>query len=146
MTEAAPLTRRTVVSTGLTFIGLSAVAACSSSTSGSAEDSASGTGDSSKSADGSIAELAAIPVGEAIAAKINGKDAVVARPTSDTVAAYTAICTHKGCTVDVNGAKLKCPCHGSEYNALTGAVTNGPATEDLASIKVTVANGKVVAG
>lgn len=143
MTEAAPLTRRTVVGTGLTFIGLSAVAACSSSTAGTAAGSAH---DAPRSADGTIAELSAIPVGEAIAAKINGKDAVLARPTADTVAAYTAICTHKGCTVDVDGTKLKCPCHGSEYNALTGAVTHGPATEDLATIKVTVADGKVVAG
>jgi len=151
MTDAAPHTRRAVLGTGLSFIGLAAAAACSSSTAGT--DSADGAGsatdtdsDTTSGPGGTIVDLSAIPVGKAVAAKINGKDAVVARPTADTVSAHTAICTHQGCTVDVDGAKLVCPCHGSEFNALTGAVTHGPATKDLASIDVRVSDGKVVEG
>ena len=40
------------------------------------------------------------------------------------------ICRHKGCTVDLQGDKFVCPCHGSEYT-LDGKVTNGPAKTNL---------------
>lgn len=41
------------------------------------------------------------------------------------------ICTHKGCTVDIAGALLVCPCHGSTYNR-QGKVLEGPAPLPLA--------------
>jgi Rieske Fe-S protein len=44
------------------------------------------------------------------------------------------------------GTQLQCPCHGSAYNAVTGAVINGPATRPLAQIAVHVANGAVLTG
>ena len=69
---------------------------------------------------------------------------MVARPTDTTAAAFTAICTHMGCTVNVDGAVLNCPCHGSRYNALTGAVTRGPAPRNLAAIPVRVVDGEVM--
>lgn len=41
--------------------------------------------------------------------------------------AFTSICTHEGCSVNgFNGARMICPCHGSEYD-LTGKVVAGPA-------------------
>lgn len=36
------------------------------------------------------------------------------------------ICTHRGCTVDIAGAQLVCPCHGSIYDR-RGKVLDGPA-------------------
>lgn len=47
------------------------------------------------------------------------------------VIVVSAICTHNGCVVDSSGGQLVCPCHGSRFNALTGAVTNGPANSAL---------------
>ncbi len=41
------------------------------------------------------------------------------------------ICTHLGCTVNVDGATLLCPCHGSTYDR-RGAVLRGPAERPLA--------------
>jgi cytochrome b6-f complex iron-sulfur subunit len=41
------------------------------------------------------------------------------------------ICTHLGCTVDIEGDRLVCPCHGSMYNR-SGAVLQGPAQLPLA--------------
>jgi nitrite reductase/ring-hydroxylating ferredoxin subunit len=103
-----------------------------------------GTAGFGSGSDGSIVALDSIPVGEAVATTIAGKPAVVARPTATTVTAFSAICTHMGCTVNVDGAQLRCPCHGSQYNALTGAVTHGPAPRNLPEIAVKVSDGQVL--
>lgn len=44
--------------------------------------------------------------------------------------ALSPICTHLGCTVEIAGAQLVCPCHGSTYDR-TGRVLRGPASEPL---------------
>jgi Rieske Fe-S protein len=46
------------------------------------------------------------------------------------------ICTHRGCTVDVQGTRLVCPCHGSTYSR-SGDVLRGPAQRRLTSYRVT---------
>jgi cytochrome b6-f complex iron-sulfur subunit len=46
-------------------------------------------------------------------------------------AALSPICTHLGCTVEIEGERLVCPCHGSTYDRL-GAVLQGPAQLPLA--------------
>lgn len=51
-------------------------------------------------------------------------------------AAVSPICTHRGCTVDVSGARLVCPCHGSTYDR-EGRVLKGPAERALTRYAVT---------
>lgn len=51
-------------------------------------------------------------------------------------AALSPICTHLGCTVDVSGSRLVCPCHGSTY-ARDGSVLRGPAERPLRRYPVT---------
>jgi cytochrome b6-f complex iron-sulfur subunit len=94
-----------------------------------------------------LAVLSKVPVGGAVAASdANGKPIIIAQPTKGKVVALSAICTHMGCTVAVNAAELDCPCHGSKFNAMTGAVLGGPAPSPLPTIAVEVKNGNVVAG
>jgi cytochrome b6-f complex iron-sulfur subunit len=50
--------------------------------------------------------------------------------------ALSPICTHRGCTVEVQGARLVCPCHGSTYDR-EGKVLRGPAERALTSYPVT---------
>lgn len=153
----AGLTRRTILTVGAgagVAAGLGLLAACGSNGGGSANGSA-GSGDSTTgagsgtatggSSSSGIVALSSITVGQAVAATLDGKPIVVARPTDSTAVAFSAICTHQGCTVNVNGATLNCPCHGSKFNALTGAVEQGPATQDLPSVAVTVSGDDVVA-
>lgn len=45
-------------------------------------------------------------------------------------AALSPICTHLGCTVEMNGERLVCPCHGSAYDR-EGTVLQGPAERPL---------------
>ena len=94
-----------------------------------------------------VRALTDIPVGQAMAAKTpDGTEIIVARTGDNAAAAFSAICTHQGCAVAPQGADLKCPCHGSVFDALTGAVKNGPAKKPLPSVNVKVQNGQVVTG
>ncbi len=54
--------------------------------------------------------------------------------------ALSSICTHRACTVDVEGAQLVCPCHGSIFDR-TGRVLKGPAREPLRSFPLTATPG-----
>ena len=68
---------------------------------------------------------------------------VVVREGSD-VHAFSSRCTHLGCTVNsVSKGKIFCPCHGSVFDARTGAVVQSPATSPLPKVAVTVKNGEV---
>jgi nitrite reductase/ring-hydroxylating ferredoxin subunit len=50
--------------------------------------------------------------------------------------AVSPICTHRGCTVEVRGAVLECPCHGSTYSR-RGTVLRGPADRPLQTYQTT---------
>ena len=63
--------------------------------------------------------------------------------------AYSAVCSHQGCTVVYRPQirKLVCPCHGGVYDpARGGAVLSGPPPLPLAKVTVEVRNGKVFRG
>jgi Rieske Fe-S protein len=119
----------------------------SSSSSSSTSSSSSGGNAPSPSAAGALVALSAVPVGGAVSAKsADGKPIIVAQPTAGQAVAFSAKCTHMGCTVAPSGAKLQCPCHGSQFDALTGKVEHGPAQAPLAAFPVKVEGGSVVAG
>ena len=62
--------------------------------------------------------------------------------------AFSAVCPHAGCTVQFDGTNdvFACPCHGSVFNATTGAVLQGPATTGLSLIPVALGpNGQLYA-
>ncbi len=64
---------------------------------------------------------------------------VLVRGEGGTVHGLSAICTHQGCTVgSIQNGIITCPCHGSEFNAQTGAVIQGPATRPLPAVSVVV--------
>ena len=69
---------------------------------------------------------------------------IVSRPTGSTVACFSAICTHQGCTVQPEGNKAVCPCHGSVYDAKTGKVLQTPAPAPLPKVSVKVDHGDIV--
>jgi len=76
----------------------------------------------------------------------NGAPAILFR-TKTGVFAYSAICTHQGCTVNYTPSSktLLCPCHASEFDPFkTGNVIAGPATSKLPSVKVAVNGAWVV--
>lgn len=58
------------------------------------------------------------------------EDPIYVLVVDDGFVALSPICTHRGCTVDVHGPRLVCPCHGSTYDRF-GAVLKGPAQRTL---------------
>jgi Rieske Fe-S protein len=134
------ISRRTLLAAGAAGAGAVTLAACSS---GSGNGGSGGS--SAQPAGSKLVALADVPVGGAAAVKLpDGTPGVVARPTSTEARCFSAICTHQGCTVAVHGKELDCPCHGSRFNALTGAVISGLAPRALDKIPVTVKDGEVV--
>jgi thiosulfate dehydrogenase [quinone] large subunit len=70
-----------------------------------------------------------------------GDPSIVIQAKAGKFVAFDAVCPHAGCTVgyDQTAAVILCPCHGSQFNAATGAVERGPAVTGLTSI--TIAEG-----
>jgi Rieske Fe-S protein len=161
MTDATPISRRALIAASGTG-GALLLAACSPGGSGSAGggsndggSSGGGSAESGGSAGASspgglaagteIGSVAGIPVGGSIAVTVENVPLVVAQPSAGTIVAFSAICTHQGCVVAAAGAEYDCPCHGSRYDAATGEVLQGPATEPLPSVPVEVKGDRVVA-
>jgi thiosulfate dehydrogenase [quinone] large subunit len=94
-----------------------------------------------------VIKLASLKVGKTFKFEAtNGAPAVLFR-TKTGVFAYSAICTHQGCTVSYSSASktLKCPCHGAEFDPYKSAkVVTGPAQSPLAKVKVSVKGAWVI--
>jgi thiosulfate dehydrogenase (quinone) large subunit len=74
----------------------------------------------------------------------DGLPDVLVRHPSGSLTACSAICTHAGCQVEYTEGELRCPCHGSVFDA-AGAVRHGPATRPLASKRVIERDGSIFA-
>jgi Rieske Fe-S protein len=73
-----------------------------------------------------------------------GANIVLTRNAAGAVQGFSAVCTHQGCTVNtVSDGKIRCPCHGSAFDARTGQPVAGPAKTPLPPVAVTVRNGEV---
>jgi Rieske Fe-S protein len=84
-----------------------------------------------------LAQASQIPAGGGVI--LSGPKVVLTKGSDGTVRGFSAVCTHQACTVNrVSGGVISCPCHGSKYDANTGAVVGGPAPAPLAKVAVVV--------
>lgn len=135
------INRPTVLATGA--VGTSALAGCGVGGETCAIPDA-GTAPSGGSGR-QLAVLADIDVGAAVAVGDESCGAVVvARPTSTSAVAFSAICPHKGVIVQPRGHQLLCPAHGALFTASTGEVKRGPADRALTKVAVSVVDGRVL--
>jgi len=121
---------------------------------GSTGPASSGTGTTGSTAQPSVPS-GAVKLGPASALKADaaalyrdpgdGSPDIVVRHRDGSLAAFSAICTHAGCQVEYASGMLLCPCHGSEFDASTGAVIQGPAVTPLARRQVIQRRGSIYA-
>ncbi len=81
-------------------------------------------------------DTAAVPIG---GGRVFEGRVVVTQPSAGTFLAFSAACTHQGCTVSrVEDEVISCPCHGSRFDINDGSVVQGPASEPLARREIAV--------
>jgi thiosulfate dehydrogenase [quinone] large subunit len=92
-----------------------------------------------------IAKAADVSPGQAVSFRDDtGRPAWLVHETSGDFRAFSAVCTHQGCTVRYDASfGFVCPCHGGRYDADTGAVVAGPPPAPLTRLDVTVVKGTV---
>ena len=96
-----------------------------------------------------VVDPATVPVGGAVAILDPGTrlPAYVVQPSLRRFAAFSAVCSHAGCTVDFGGdGTFRCPCHGGVFDAATGAVVSGPPPAPLGVLPVAVRGGQLHVG
>nr|WP_254898301.1 Rieske (2Fe-2S) protein [Kitasatospora sp. NA04385] len=83
---------------------------------------------------------AQVPVGGSATVKdpASGDAVYVVQPAAGQYTGLSSVCTHSGCAVNPpKDGRLYCPCHGSVFDAATGAVITGPAVKPLPRFAVT---------
>jgi thiosulfate dehydrogenase (quinone) large subunit len=75
----------------------------------------------------------------------DGRPDIVIRDGNGQLTAFSAVCTHAGCTVGYSNGRIVCPCHGGQYDPKSGAVVAGPPPAPLAHKKVVESGGDIYA-
>ncbi|MEO7269227.1 MAG: Rieske (2Fe-2S) protein [Knoellia sp.] len=141
--DAAPFAccgrREALRAVGAVAIAGAGLTACGTSADDVADvaDAASSAATGAAGAVKDLAKKADIPVG---GGKIfDSAKVVITQPTAGEYKAFSAVCTHQGCTVSgVADGTINCACHGSKFDIATGDVKAGPATSGLPTKSVTV--------
>ncbi|MET7604585.1 Rieske (2Fe-2S) protein [Streptomyces avermitilis] len=142
-------TRRTILGTGSAvalLAGCSKYGDSNNSSSQSASSSPAGTASSTASggaaAGPELAKTSDIPVGGGTIFK--EEKVVVTQPEKGEFKAFSAVCTHQGCTVStVSDGTINCPCHGSKFRITDASVAGGPAPRPLPAEKITVEGNSI---
>jgi len=71
--------------------------------------------------------------------KFGHSPAMLIHHADDRWVAFSAVCSHLGCTVqyEPQADRIHCACHGGVYNAYTGGNVSGPPPKPLRVFKVT---------
>ncbi|MGW3358920.1 Rieske (2Fe-2S) protein [Streptomyces bungoensis] len=163
-----PATRRAVLTTGAGALALGCVGCGSGGTGGGSSAPASPSGKAaSPSPSGETASSSpsgtttaspsgkqASPAGRELARTADipegggrifpSEKVVVTQPKKGEFKAFSAICTHEGCTVSkVMNGTIDCPCHGSRFHIADGSVAQGPAARPLPPKTIKVEGNQV---
>ena len=119
--------------------------AAATTTEGTTSATASGSDTSSAAAapSGTPVKTADVPVGGGTI--LTDQKIVVTQPASGTFKAFSAVCTHMGCTVNkVDGGFIDCPCHQSQFDISTGTPTSSSQAKRALDAKTATVSGDSV--
>ena len=121
--------RRALAASGVVAASAAFLAACGSASPGSSASGGGGGGVTLSTGD--------VPVGGGTI--LPDSLVVVTQPVAGTYKAFSATCTHQGCTVAaVQNGSIICPCHGGTFSITDGSVQGGPPPAPLEPKQVSV--------
>jgi Rieske Fe-S protein len=106
-----------------------------------------------KTADDESSKVSSVNLGDPKALPVNtgknfafGSQPAIVIHTESGYHAYSAVCTHLGCTVQYRQdmGKIYCGCHGGQYDPETGKNIAGPPPKPLKELKIAEVNGQLV--
>ena len=98
--------------------------------------------DAAEAAGRAIVATRDVPIGGGVV--VVTRRVVVTQPRKGRFRVFSAICTHRGCTVShVADRRIVCPCHGSQYAIRNGSVVQGPATRGLSPHTFVIRRGHI---
>ena len=120
----------------------------SQSTGSGGQSGSSGGGSSKAEASGGqvLAQESQVAPNSAVQFQNAGQPAVLVHLKGGDFVAYSAVCTHAGCTVayQKSSGNLVCPCHGSVFDPAQNArVVQPPAPRPLPEIPIKIQGGKI---
>ena len=141
---------RAAVALGVGVAGGSVLAGCSNGTdAGRAVTGGSEATSGPRVAPGeAIAATSSVEANSAVSytSAETGQPEVLVRLADGRFVAYSAVCTHQGCTVAYkpDTRKLACPCHGGTFDpAQRAEVVAGPPPRPLPAVGIEERNGKI---
>lgn len=93
-----------------------------------------------------VADVKDIPIGTGRNFQFGSIPAIVIHTADGKFSAFSAVCTHLGCTVQFRKDmdRIWCACHGGQYDPNTGKNLAGPPPKPLTELKAEVKDGKVI--
>lgn len=130
-------TRRQVVAAASVTGAAVTVAACSPS---AVDRNAASTAVPERSVE--LARVGDVPAGSG--AIIAARELAITQPVEGEFHAFSALCTHQNCLVgQITETEIRCPCHGSTFDARTGEVISGPASLPLYPVAIRVQDDRI---
>ncbi|HZP91140.1 MAG TPA: non-heme iron oxygenase ferredoxin subunit [Actinomycetota bacterium] len=80
-----------------------------------------------------VGEAGEVADGEVSSFSVGDRTVAIANLGGD-LHAFDDVCTHQQCSLsegELDGTVIECPCHGSQFDIMTGEVVEGPATEPI---------------
>lgn len=93
-----------------------------------------------------LGQVDEVPDGEMRSFEVGDRRIAVAN-VGGTLSAFEDDCSHQHCLLtggDLEGDRVICPCHGSEFRVSSGEVLNPPAASPIAVFPVRVEDGAIV--
>jgi len=93
-----------------------------------------------------VCKLAELPAGTGKNFRFGSTPALVIHTDDRQLHAFSAVCTHLGCTVQYRADihRIYCACHGGQYAPDTGKNIAGPPPKPLTVLNVQVVDGNII--
>ena len=92
-----------------------------------------------------LGPAAAVPEGEVTAFGVGQREVADANVEGD-LHAFDDTCTHQQCSLaegELEGTTIECPCHGSQFDVVTGEAIGGPAVDPVGVFETKEEDGEL---